>query len=102
MSATVLRHYWYPIATADELTDKPHAVTLLDERLVLFRAPDRIAAFRDLCIHRGTPLSLGWIEDSTLVCAYHGWSYAADGACVRIPSLLPEQAIPRKARATSY
>src|SRR5262245_7632755 len=102
MSTAALRHYWHPVARADEVRDRPHAVTLLDERIVLYRAHDRIAAFKDLCVHRGTPLSLGWVEDGTLVCAYHGWSYAADGACVRIPSLPPKQSIPRKARATTY
>lgn len=102
MPYDVLRHYWHPVAAVDELEDKPLGVQLLDERVVVYRAKDRIAAFKDLCIHRGTPLSLGRIEDGTLVCAYHGWTYASDGACVRIPSLGPGQSIPAKARATVY
>ena len=40
---------------------------------------------RDLCIHRGTALSLGWVADDCLVCPYHAWRYDASGACVRIP-----------------
>jgi phenylpropionate dioxygenase-like ring-hydroxylating dioxygenase large terminal subunit len=100
MSDAVLRHYWHPVATADELGDGPLGVSLLDERIVVWRSRGTVVAFRDLCIHRGTPLSLGRIEDGNLVCAYHGWAYAPEGACVRIPSLEPGSSIPRKARAT--
>ncbi len=99
---SALRHYWYPVATADEVAAAPRAARLLGERLVLWRAGGQVVAFQDLCIHRGTPLSLGWVDGETLVCAYHGWAYGAAGACVRIPAVPPERAIPRKARATAY
>jgi phenylpropionate dioxygenase-like ring-hydroxylating dioxygenase large terminal subunit len=54
-----LRHYWHPAATSAELKDQPLAATLLDERIVLWRAGGRAVAFKDLCIHRGSALSLG-------------------------------------------
>jgi phenylpropionate dioxygenase-like ring-hydroxylating dioxygenase large terminal subunit len=97
-----LRHYWHPVARANEVAERPLAVTLLDQPLVLWRARGQVVAFYDLCVHRGTPLSLGWIDSEELVCCYHGWTYAADGTCTRIPSLLPGRAIPRKARAIAY
>jgi phenylpropionate dioxygenase-like ring-hydroxylating dioxygenase large terminal subunit len=97
-----LRGYWHPVAWSEEVTEQPLAVRLLDQPLVLWRAADGVAAFYDLCIHRGTPLSLGWVSDGQLVCAYHGWSYAPSGACTRIPSLPAERGIPSKARATAY
>lgn len=97
-----LRHYWYPVVRAEELGDTPLAVRVLAEPLVLFRSSDRVVAFKDLCLHRGTRLSRGWIEDGQIVCAYHGWTYAPDGACVRIPALSADQPIPRKARAEVY
>jgi len=97
-----LRPYWYPVAVSTEVTDKPVAATLLGERLVVYRAGGQVAALDDLCIHRGTPLSLGWIDGEELVCAYHGWGYAAGGACVRIPSLPPGRAIPPKATVAAY
>lgn len=102
MSDASLRHYWYPVAASKELGEKPLGVHLLGEKLVLFRAQGRVVGFKDLCVHRGTPLSHGWVEDGTIVCAYHGWAYAPEGACVRIPTLDPSQSIPRKARATVY
>jgi phenylpropionate dioxygenase-like ring-hydroxylating dioxygenase large terminal subunit len=101
MPETVLRHYWHPAATSAELTDQPLAVTLLDERIVLWRAGGQAVAFKDLCIHRGSALSLGSVQGENLVCGYHGWEYCAGGDCVRIPALAPEQPIPRKARAVA-
>ena len=66
-------------AALDEITDKPVAAKLLDQPLVIWRSHRQIAAFYDLCIHRGTPLSLGRVEKEQLVCAYHGWHYASNG-----------------------
>ena len=92
-----LRRFWHPVMWADELTDGPrrrHAARRADRR----RSPGgEVAAFKDLCVHRGTALSLGWVEDEHLVCAYHGWTYDSDGVCTRIPSTHGDN-IPRKAR----
>lgn len=95
----VLRYYWHPVICARSVTDKPVAVKLLGEPLVVWRAPDGVVVFYDLCIHRGTPLSLGSVEDGEIVCAYHGWRYNAGGLCTRIPSIPRDRLIPAKARA---
>lgn len=97
-----LSQFWYPILWSKEVTDKPVAVKLLDQPLVIWRANGQLSAFYDLCIHRGAALSLGWVNGDQLVCGYHGWNYAADGSCTRIPSLPPEREIPSKARAKAY
>jgi phenylpropionate dioxygenase-like ring-hydroxylating dioxygenase large terminal subunit len=97
-----LRRYWHPAASSSEVGDAPVGVSVLDEPIVLYRARGRVVALKDLCIHRGTPLSRGWLDDGCLVCAYHGWSFGPDGACVRIPALDPAQPIPRKARVPAY
>jgi phenylpropionate dioxygenase-like ring-hydroxylating dioxygenase large terminal subunit len=97
-----LRAFWHPVATADKVTDRPYAVELLGERVVLYRAGGDVVAFRDLCIHRGVRLSIGSVEGENLVCAYHGWTYGPSGACVRIPSQPADAAIPRKARTIRY
>lgn len=98
----VLHQYWHPIVWSKEVTDKPVSAKLLDQPLVLWRCNGTLAAFYDLCIHRGSPLSLGWIDGDRLVCAYHGWRYASDGRCALIPSLPPEREIPAKARARAF
>lgn len=97
-----LRSYWHPVARSTEVTDQPRRFVLLDEPLVLFRTDAGPSAFKDLCIHRGTALSLGTVMDGRITCAYHGWQYDNTGACVRIPSLPEGSSIPRKARAIAY
>jgi methylxanthine N1-demethylase len=110
-----LRRCWHPVARSNELTDRPLPVTLLDEQLVIVRLGDEIACFPDLCVHRGTALSLGWVDDGSqpapdgsgsvgepcLVCAYHGWSYDRRGVVRRIPAV-HGRSIPNRARVTRY
>jgi phenylpropionate dioxygenase-like ring-hydroxylating dioxygenase large terminal subunit len=98
----VLLDDWHVVAYAPDLAEgKPLGVRLLDEDLVLWRADGAIHAWRDLCLHRGTRLSLGHVEDCTLICPYHGWTYDATGQCVRFPAH-PSQTPPAKARTTVY
>jgi vanillate O-demethylase monooxygenase subunit len=98
-----LRRCWHPVAYAHEVTEAPHAVTLLGEPLVLWRASRRaVHAFRDVCVHRGTALSLGRVAGDEIVCAYHGWRYRGDGACVAIPQLEHPERVPARARATAH
>ena len=98
----VLVDDWHVVARADDVPDgRPIGVRLLDEDLVLWRAGDRVHAWRDLCIHRGSRLSLGSVQDATLACAYHGWTYGEDGRCVRFPAHT-DQRPPATARVTVY
>ena len=97
-----LANYWHPIAPAAEIAGAPRAYTLLGERLVAFRLAGELRVFKDLCVHRGTALSLGTVADGALVCAYHGWRFDRAGRCVHIPSLPEGAAVPAKARATVY
>lgn len=97
-----LRRYWHPVLLADELAEAPRAVTLLGERVVVVRLAGEVAAFRDLCVHRGSALSVGKVIDGEkLECRYHGWTYDREGACVRIPAR-PGMSIPAKARVQRY
>lgn len=81
-----LRHYWHPVAYADDLLGQPIGVTLLDESIVLFRHEGRPIALADRCVHRSARLSLGQVVPEGIECAYHGWRYQPDGQCVRLPS----------------
>ena len=59
----------------------------MGEPLVLFRCPaGKAAALVDRCAHRNLALSRGTVTGDGLRCAYHGWSWGADGRCTRIPS----------------
>lgn len=103
MTSLSLRNFWHPLASADEITEKPTAFHLLGEQLVAFRDETGVAVFEDLCIHRGAAFSAGsTIKEGRITCPYHGWSYDRTGACVHIPSLAPGAPIPEKARAVTY
>src|SRR5690348_11307253 len=92
----VLIHDWHPVAAAADLpAGKPLGVRLLGEDVVLWRAGSTVLAWQDLCIHRGTRLSLGRIAGDTIECPYHGWTYGTDGRCVAIPAH-PDQRPPAK------
>ena len=98
----VLSEFWFPIGLKGDFTEKPLRVRLLDEVLVVYRtATGRIVVARDLCVHRGSPLSYGWVQGEEIVCGYHGYRYNAEGRCVLIPSN-PEGAIPDKLRLKVY
>ncbi|HTS74316.1 MAG TPA: aromatic ring-hydroxylating dioxygenase subunit alpha [Gaiellaceae bacterium] len=98
-----LRSCWHPVAYAEEVSEAPVPAELLGEPLVVWRDSGGTAhVFSDLCIHRGTALSLGTVEGDEIVCPYHGWRYEASGACVAIPQLADPTRVPAKARATRY
>ena len=92
----VLANYWHPVCLSSDLTRaRPLPVVLLDEELVLYRSGDRLVVARDLCIHRGVPISMGWMEGDEIVCPYHGFRYGSDGRCTKVPAQ-PDAVIPRK------
>jgi len=68
LNDSVLLNDWHVVAYAPDLQEgKPVAVRLLEEDIVLWRVSDKIHAWRDLCLHRGTRLSLGRVENETLI-----------------------------------
>lgn len=98
-----LRACWHPVGFSGGLSDQPAHADLLGEPLVLWRGLDGgVRALSDLCVHRGTALSLGWITGEEIVCPYHGWRYAADGRCVAIPQLEDPTRVPAKARVPAF
>lgn len=98
---TVLSQYWFPIATVTEVKEKPISVKLLDINLVVYRAKEKIIVARDLCLHRGVPLSMGWVEGDDIVCPYHGFHYGPEGNCTLIPAH-PEARISPRLCLTIY
>jgi vanillate O-demethylase monooxygenase subunit len=84
----VLAGFWHPVAFSSEVGDAPVASRLLDVDLVIYRTRAGIAVARDLCVHRGSRLSLGWIDDAgdCIVCPFHGLHYDVEGRCTWIPA----------------
>lgn len=101
-TAPALLACWHPVAYAHSVTNQPLAAKLLGEHLVIWRGADgRPHALRDLCIHRGTALSLGTTYGDEIMCPYHGWRYDTGGVCTLIPQS-SRDTIPTKARVPSY
>lgn len=94
---TLLRNFWYVALRAHHL--KPGQMVhqkMLGEPILVGRRKDgEVFALRDICPHRGIPLSYGWIEsDHTVSCCYHGWKFESKtGKCSEIPSLTPHDTL---------
>ena len=112
---------WYPVAELASLpTDRPTHFSLLGADLALWHDGTTWRAFEDRCPHRAVPLSEGRVEAPPpkrggekgtpareLLCSYHGFRFAGDGACVAVPQALTPDAEARacaapKACATPY
>ena len=93
---------WYVICRKDEIDENKILLKyVFDQEIIIWKKKERIMAWENLCIHRGSRLSLGSIKNGILKCAYHGWEYNQDAQCVKIPSQ-PDIKIPKKACVKSY
>lgn len=91
-----LRDLWYMAAHASCLKrGAMRRVMLLGEPVLIGRMKDGTAfALRDICPHRGVPLSAGKVmPEGAVECPYHGWRFRADGQCALIPSLVGGEAV---------
>src|SRR6478752_4648620 len=99
----MLRHYWHPIGFTKELKNRPLRRRLLGEDLVLFRDDQgRLGLIGQRCMHRGTSLEFGHIEDGGLRCCYHGWLYDVDGKVLQTPGEGSESTFKGRLRQPSY
>ena len=93
---------WYVICRKDEIDENKILLKyVFDQEIIIWKKKERIMVWENLCIHRGSRLSLGSIKNGILKCAYHGWEYNQDAQCVKIPSQ-PDIKIPKKACVKSY
>jgi len=101
-----LRDLWYMAALAAPFrAGAMRRVMLLGEPIAIGRdRAGQLFALRDICPHRGVPLSAGKIkDDGSVECPYHGWRFRKDGVCSAIPSLVQGQELdPAKIKVRSY
>lgn len=96
-------NFWYPMATSEELTDKPLKVRALGLDFVVFRdSSGEARCLANVCTHRGGSLADGKIKGDCIQCPYHGWQFDGDGHCRRIPSLGVNAKIPGRTRIDAY
>ena len=84
----MLKGHWYIACRSRQLArNKPLARTILGQPLVAFRdAAGQVGVLHDRCAHRNLALSRGRVTAEGLQCAYHGWTWAADGRLQEIPA----------------
>ncbi|MCK2026736.1 aromatic ring-hydroxylating dioxygenase subunit alpha [Microbacterium sp. SSW1-47] len=82
----VLRRYWHPVAKVEDATTRPLSLRVLGEELVLFRTrKGKAGLLHPRCIHRGSSLFYGGVEDEGIRCCYHGWVFDTEGHCLEQP-----------------
>ena len=97
----LLAEYWYPIALARDISEQPLGTMLLDMPLVIYKMGAELIVAKDVCPHRGVPLSLGKNDGEGVVCRYHGLRFGAEGKCNRIPAH-PNQKIADRFHLKTY
>lgn len=81
-----LRRYWHPVGVSENVTNRPRRVRILGEDLILFRdGKGRAGLLYERCMHRGSSLFFGKIEEEGIRCCYHGWLFDVAGNCVQQP-----------------
>jgi phenylpropionate dioxygenase-like ring-hydroxylating dioxygenase large terminal subunit len=100
----MIKNQWYLVCFEDEL-EKASVLKrkIIGEELVVFKtAGGNVAVLQDRCCHRNVHLSLGYVKGEYIKCGYHGWEFSGSGKCEHIPSLPPEEKIPKGACVKSY
>jgi 5,5'-dehydrodivanillate O-demethylase len=100
----LLRRYWFPVGVSSELgAGRALAVRLLGQDLVLFRTTTGALGLLDRqCRHRGTSLHCGHVDAEGIACPYHGWTFATDGECLRMPAEAPNADLLARAKTRAY
>ena len=101
----MLRRYWQPAALSDELAGQRPVVpvTLLGERLVLFRDDSgELGLIGRHCPHCAVDMCYGRLEDNGLRCLFHGWNFDRNGQCVEQPGEPEGSRMHERISARSY
>lgn len=98
-----MRRYWIPVGISDELTYLPRAVRFLGEDLVLFRdGRGQVGLLGRHCLHRGTSLEYGQVDEEGIRCCYHGWLYDTEGRVLDMPAEPPSSTVKNSLRHLVY
>ncbi len=121
----LMRRYWQPVALTAEfdpaldprMAGRPiKPVRVLGQNLVLFKTGDQAWGLLDRdCPHRGADLAFARFEPAgfsehgpamrhpaAIRCPFHGWKFAADGACLETPAEPAGSTLCNRVRQRSY
>ena len=102
LAGRYLRMFWQPVHVSEELkAGYAVPIRIMSEDFTLYRGESGAPYIVDFrCAHRGTQLSLGWVEQDCIRCFYHGWKYDGTGQCVEQPA--EEESFTKKVKIRSY
>ena len=99
-SGEMLWGFWYPALRSDQVRGrKLERAMLLEVPLVIGRdTAGKAFALRDICPHRGVPLSAGRVmAEDTVECPYHGSLFEVKtGRVLSMPAVRPVKTYPVK------
>jgi toluene monooxygenase system ferredoxin subunit len=73
---TVVTRSWRAVATLDDLWEgEMMAVDVEGLAIVFVNIDGDVFAYEDRCPHLGTPLSRGYLDGASLMCAAHEWVF---------------------------
>lgn len=81
---------WVPLLDLNTYNLKtPSEIQVYNKKLVVWKKDNNIIVQDNSCMHRGAPLSEGYIDSSTknLRCSYHGWEFSPSGSVKNIPQV---------------
>ena len=81
-----MRRYWQPVGLSADATEVPKQIRALGEDLILFRNKQGVPGLvHPRCVHRGSSLLYGRVDDHGIRCCYHGWAFDVQGHCTDQP-----------------
>src|SRR5262249_54255357 len=97
-----MRKFWQPVYVSERLkVGQAVPIKIMSEEFTLYRGASGapyVVGFR--CAHRGTQLSIGWVEGECIRCFYHGWKYDGTGQCIEQPA--ENESFASKVKIRSY
>jgi len=82
---------WVPLIDIKNFPiNKPREIEIMNKKLVIWEKNKQIIVQDNACMHRGGPLSEGYIDTKTknLRCSYHGWEFDTNGKVLDIPQAI--------------
>src|SRR5262249_5607555 len=99
----LFRRFWIPALLSQELPEPdcpPLRVRIMGESLLAFRdTAGRVGLIEPQCAHRGANLFWGRNEQGGIRCAFHGWKYDVNGACLEMPTVAQDAAYEKQRAA---
>jgi Rieske 2Fe-2S family protein len=99
----IFERSWFCIGREEEAPDAGDYLVrdVGSERILAVRGKDgALRAFYDVCRHRGSVLlddARGHLKGAAVVCPYHNWTYALDGALIGTPNVPSDSGLDRSA-----